>query len=204
MKRRNARPVLLSLGLLVAASSLTLTGCDDGIAPLIWADRPDTVELYSLARTEFIDRPSAYGIVYGATGPVVIERLSLNPFGFDFAVSEDEAGNFLLLPTGVFPDASIQPGILVDDTATFNGIRRAPRDGYITDEPVEAETGVVYVLRSRQTGNGCYYYGKMEILELDPTGIATLQVLANINCSNRSLVPNAPLDDDDEDDEGGA
>lgn len=194
-------------GLLAAGASVALTACDDGIQPLVWGNFPDTVDLYSLARTEHIDRPAAYSIAYqgfaGSRGAIVLERLVADPFAFDFAVSEDETGAFVLLPTGVFAQAGVQPGILVDSTATFESLERAPRDNYITDEPVVASTDVVYVLRSRQARNGCFYYGKMEILELDPAGIATLRVLANINCSDRSLVPNAPIEEDDEAEGGG-
>lgn len=205
MTRRIARPIALVFGLLAAAASVALTACDDGIQPLIWPNVPDTVELFSLARTEYIDRPGAYSIAYqgpGTRGARVLETLASSfAFEFDFAVSEDESGAFLLLPTGVFAQSNARPGILVDSTATFDGLDRAPRDEYITDEPVEARTDVVYVLRSRQIRGGCIYYGKMEVLELDPAGIMTLRVLANINCSDRSLVPNAPIEEE-EDGEG--
>lgn len=207
MTRRIARPITLVLGLLAAGASLALTACDDGIQPLIWPNAPDTVDLYSLARTEYIDQPGAYSIAYlgipGSRGPIVLERLLGNPFEFDFAVSEDESGAFLLLPTGVFAQSSARPGIFVDTTASFEELERAPRDGYTTDEPVEARTDVVYVLRSRQVRGGCFYYGKMEILELDPAGIVTLRVLANINCSDRSLVPNAPVEEEENGEGGG-
>ena len=193
--------------LLAAGASVALTGCDDGIQPLVWGNFPDTVELYSLARTDFVNRPAAYSLAYQAPvprGALVLETLpSAFAFEFDFAVSEDESGQFLLLPTGVFAQADVQPGIFVDSTATFDSLERAPRDKYITDEPVVASTDVVYVLRSRQARTGCFYYGKMEILELDPAGIVTLRILANINCSDRSLVPNAPIEEDDEAEGGG-
>ncbi|MBW3553128.1 MAG: hypothetical protein KY466_06450 [Gemmatimonadetes bacterium] len=205
MTRRIARPIALVFGLLAAGASVALTACDDGIQPLIWPNVPDTVELYSLARTEYIDRPGAYTMLYQGPGtrqPIIPERLLGDPFAFDFAVSENEAGDFLLLPTGVFAESNAQAGILVDSTATFEGLERAPRDRYITDEPVVATTDVIYVIRSRQHPRSrCFYYGKMEILELDPAGIMTLRILANINCSDRSLVPNAPVEEE-EDGEG--
>lgn len=203
MTRRIARPIALVFGLLAAGASVALTACDDGIQPRIWGNFPDTVELYSAARTEHIGRPAAYSIALDPRlprGPVVLEQLPA-PFAFDFAVSENDAGEFLLLPTGVFAQSDVRPGILVDTTATFDGLQRAPRDDYITDEPVVASTDVVYVIRSRQLRGGCIYYGKMEILELDPAGIMTLRILANINCSDRSLVPNAPIEEE-EDGEG--
>ncbi len=192
---RIARP----LGLLALTSTLVLGGCDDGFDPLIWGNFPDTVELFSLARPEHVDRPSAYNM----TGriEVVVDRPKLNPSDFDFAVSENDAGEFLLLPAGVFADFDVRPGI-IDTTATFDGLTRAPRDGYTVDEPVVADSNTVYVVRSSQARNGCFFYGKIEVLELDPAGSVTIRALTNPNCSDRSLVPNAPPPEEDEEDGG--
>lgn len=177
-------------------STLVLGGCDDGFPPEIWGNFPDTVTLFSLARAEHVDRPSAYNM----TGrfEVVVDRPRLNPADFDFAVSESDEGEFLLLPAGVFAEFDIRPGI-IDTTATFDGLARAPRDGYTVEEPVVADSNTVYVVRSSQARSGCFFYGKIEVLELDPTGSVTIRALTNPNCSDRSLVPNAPPEEDEED-----
>ena len=197
MKRPVARSVPRALALLALAAPLLLGGCDDGFGPTIWGPVPDTAELYSLARVENVDRFGAYDL-FSQAG-VVVENLR-GPFDFDFAITEDEAGEFVLLPTGYFPDASARPGILIDDTASFTGLRRAPREGYVTEEPVPLSTGVIYVVKTRLLGS-CTRYGKVEVLDIDEDGIVQIQTLVNPNCGERSLVPNAP-EEDDEDEEG--
>lgn len=181
-----------------------MTACDDGFEPLLWGNFPDTVELYSLARGEYVDRPGAYDLLDRQGVPVVVEVDSRRrgPFQFDFAVTEDEAGTFLLLPTGVFQEATARPGLIADSAASFEGLSRAPRDGYITEEAIPADTTVVYAVRSRRAPNGCLVYGKMEILGMTPDGIMTIRTLVNRNCGDRSLVPNAPEEDDEDAGEG--
>lgn len=197
MKPRIASRIARPLGLLALTSTLVLSGCDDGFGPQIWGNFPDTVTLFSLARPEHVDRPSAYNMT-GRSG-VVVDRPKLNPADFDFAVSENGEGEFLLLPAGVFAEFDVSPGILKDTTAaTFDELARAPRNGYSVEEPVVADSNRVYVVRSRQARNGCFFYGKIEVLELDPTGSVTIRALTNPNCSDRSLVPNAPPEEDEE------
>lgn len=200
MKRRIAPRIARPFALLALTLILVLGGCDDGIEPLVWGNFPDTAVLYSLARPEHVSQPSAYNMA--GMNPVVVEQPKLNPSDFDFAVTEDDAGDFLLLPAGLFADFDIRPGIGIQEGTTFDALSRAPRDGYTFEEPVVAETDVVYVIRSRQASNGCFFYGKMEVLELDPDGFVRIRALTNPNCSDRSLVPNAPVEEDDEDGEG--
>lgn len=200
MKRRIASRIARPIGLLALTSTLVLGGCDDGFGPQIWGNFPDTVELYSLARPDHVGLPSAYNMA--GLNPVVVDQPKRNPADFDFAVTENDEGEFLLLPAGVFANFSIRPGIQVDSTATFDELSRAPRDGYTFEEPVVADSNTVYVVRSRQASNGCFFYGKIEVLELDPEGSVTIQALANPNCSDRSLTPNAPPPEEDDDGEG--
>lgn len=196
MKRRIARPITRVLFLLTLATPLALTGCEDAFEPAVWGNFPDTVDLYSLARGEYVDRPGAYDFLLLGGLPVVVESLKRDPFSFDIAVTEDEEGNFLLLPTGFFPEANVRPGILADSTASFDGLARAPREGYITTEPVPADTTVVYVVRSR-VARACLRYAKMEILALRPDGVMTIRTLVNPNCGDRNLVPTAPVEIDE-------
>jgi hypothetical protein len=201
MKRPNASSITRPLGLLALTSTLILGGCDDGIQPRIWGNFPDTVMLFSLARPEFVNRPSAWD--FANARAVVLEQQKDVPSVFDMAVTEDDEGRFLLLPAGLFADFDIRPGIVEVPAASLDDVTRAPRDGYTFDEPVPADTNVVYVVRSRQSPSGCFFFGKMEVLELDPTGIMTIRALTNPNCSDRSLVPNAPVQEDDGEGGGG-
>lgn len=200
MKRPDAPSATRSITFLALALTLVLGGCDDGFEPLVWGNFPDTVALFSLARPEYVDRPSAYDMA--AEVAVVVEQQRANPATFDVAVTEDDEGTFQLLPAGLFADFDIRPGIFHHPSATFESLMRAPREGFEFEQPVRADTTGVYVIRSRQAPNGCFYYGKLEVLELDPAGIMTIRALRNPNCSDRSLVPNAPPVEEDGDGEG--
>lgn len=189
--------------LLLLGSTLFLGGCDDQFGPRDWFNLPDTVDLYSLARTEFIGEPAAYDFVPPFGGlrgrAVIVERQKPgSPFDFDVAVTEDDPGSFLLLPAGVFTGFQITPGIFVDSANTFETVERAPREGYTIDEPVPAETGLLYVVRTRSVQGGCLHYAKMEVLELSPDGIATIRALTNPNCNDRALRPNADLPEEED------
>lgn len=202
MKRRIASRIARPVGLLALLSTLVLGGCDDGLEPRIWGNFPDTAVLHSLARPEHVGLPSAYNIA--GLHAVIIDQPKGNPADFDFAVTENDQGEFLLLPAGMFANFSIRPGIQVDSTATFDELSRAPQEGYSFEEPVVADSNLVYVVRSRQAGNGCFSYGKIEVLELDPAGSVTIRALANPNCSDRSLTPNAPPPEEDGEGGGGS
>lgn len=202
MKPRNARTPVRAAAVLAVGSLLALGGCEDPINPIPWINFPDTAELYSLARAEYVDRPGAYDFLQRGGSVRVVESLALPPFTFDIAFSEDEEGGFVLLPTGFFPDATARSGILIDDTASFDGLRRAPSGDYTVEEPVPAQAGVIYVVRSRQAGNGCRNYGKMEILDLGADGIMRIRTLINPNCGDRSLVPNTELEEEEDETEG--
>lgn len=184
---------------------LLLTGCDDAFGPQPWAFLPDTTDLFSLARAEYIGEPAAYDLI--SLNPVVVEALRpaspTAPPGavaatFDMAVTEAEDGSFHLLPAGLFTNFTVTPGLLRDTVGTFEGIAVAPRDGYTVDEPVPAETGVVYIVRSRDSGNGCIRYGKLEVLELREDGVAVIQAIRNPNCNDRDLVPTVEPDEDED------
>lgn len=190
--------------LLAAAPALIFAGCDDGLEPRPWFPIPDTVQLYSLARAEHISRPGAYDFFPSPhVGQPIILELTGNPFGFDMGFTETETGEFVLVPTGWFPAANVTPGIKIDSTgATFDELSQAPREGYSVDEPVPAEPGLIYVVRSRTVGL-CRVYGKMEILEIDADGVLLFRHLTNPNCGDRSLIPNAELEEEEDGEEGG-
>ena len=202
MTPRNARPITLVFGLLAAASTLALAGCEDAFGPIEWPNRPDTLTLYSLARSEHLTKPGALDVVGDQAGPrtVILEHVGEQAFAFDLALTEDDTGAFVFLPTGYFPDANARPGILRDTTgATFEGLSRAPREDYVEEEPVPVETGAVYVVRTR-TLSGCTRYGKIEVLAANADGTVELQAIRNPNCSDRNLLPT--LEDEEEEEEG--
>lgn len=183
-------------GLLLIASALLFSGCDDAFGPQPWGFLPDTVNLYSLARAEHIGQPAGYDFVN--LQQVVVEGLRPTPASFDLAVTETEDGDFELLPAGLFTGFAITPGLQADSVGTFAGIDVAPRDGYTVDGPVAADTNVVYVVRSRDGGNGCVRYGKLEILELRDDGVAVIRAIRNPNCNDRDLLPSEQADEEDD------
>ena len=191
--RRLARPLG---GLLLVLAMVPFGGCE-AYDPS-WLVQVDSAALYSLARTEYIGRAGGYDFARSRTqggGAVVVERADpANQFEFDFAVTE-VGGEFVALPAGLFEGHDIQPGIKRDSTGVaFDEWELAPRDGYITDEPVPLETGALYAVRSRRNVfDGCTHYGKFEVLELDPDGVVRIQAVRNHLCNDRELIP--PDDD---------
>lgn len=186
MKRffvRAARPFAALV--LLAAAAPTLA-CDT-FEPE-WFAFEDEVALYSLARAEFIGRESAYDFV--SQRPVVVEGPKLqDPYDFDIAVTEiDDA--FHVLPAGVFEGFPIRPGVAIDSSGiTFAELDEAPRDGYVTDQPILLRPGWVYAVRTRVDFRGCNMYGKFEVMSLEASGIAAIRAMRNPTCNDRNLVP---------------
>ena len=201
MTPRNARPITLVFGLLAAASTLALAGCEDAFGPQDWAAiaHSDSVTLYSLSRAEHATRPGGYDAI--SLNPLVIENAGVPAFSYDFLLAEDDAGALVFLPTGYFPDATVRPGILRVDTASFAGFRRAPREDYVEEEPVPVEVGGVYAIRTRTTARGCPLYGKLEVLAATAEGTVDFRILRNPNCGDRDLLPT--LEDEEEEEEEG-
>ncbi len=175
-----------ALALVCAVAILPLDGCN-GYQDT-WLVPEDTVSLYSLARPELLDRPSAYDFIsYSA---VVVESTArLDPRGFDMAVSELD-GAFVALPSGMFQNFDIAPGIAVDSSGTsWDDLVLAPRDGYVTDSAVPLRTGWLYAVKSRRDRAGCNHYGKFQVLNIATTGEVELRVAANTFCNRRDLLP---------------
>lgn len=173
-------------GLLLLVGLTPLVACDT-FEPS-WFDFVDRVELYSLARAEFIGRPSAYDFIQQR--PVVVEQPKIHdPYDFDMAVTEID-GVFHALPAGMFEGFPIEPGILVDTSGLeFQDVREAPREGYITDEPVPLHVGSVYIVRIRRDQSGCQRYAKFEVMEVGTEGTVEIRTVRNPLCNDRNLVP---------------
>ncbi|MFW5947513.1 MAG: hypothetical protein ACOCUW_03385 [Gemmatimonadota bacterium] len=176
-----------AFGLLILAATVPWTGGCDGF-DLNWTAIEDTISLYSLARPEYIDQPSAFDFYNRIT--VVVEQPTPGAASsFDLAFSEVD-GAFVMLPAGLFATFDINPGVMPITTGeTFEELAVAPRDGYITDEPVTLDEGGIYVVRTRRSRGGCNRYAKFEVLDLDPQGLVEFRQVRNSLCNDRELIP---------------
>jgi hypothetical protein len=177
------------LGLLLLASLLPQMACEGYEPPRFPVG--DTVELYSLARPEYVGLRSGFDFI--SPQAVVIEQPKIGDYrAFDMAFSELD-GDFVLLPAGLFETFDIQPGIVELTGTTFDALEEAPGDGYETEEAVRIREDGLYVVRSRASG-ACSRYAKMEVLALDPDGILEFRFLRNNLCNDRTLTD---IDEDD-------
>ncbi|HEX7050270.1 MAG TPA: hypothetical protein VF188_08730 [Longimicrobiales bacterium] len=183
---------LLTLAVVVAAAAAT--GCDDEFGPSDWSPVPDTVALYSLSRAEYQGLPSAVDITDEPVFGHVVEAPGQTG-GWDFVLEELD-GVLAFSPAGALSGIPAGPGIAVDSTTGFDAIIRAPGDtaAYHRLDSVPVSASVVYVARSRVVptffGARCVRFAKFRTVEIDPArGIVTIEVVNNVNCNDRSLIP---------------
>ncbi|HET6837289.1 MAG TPA: hypothetical protein VFH24_04545 [Gemmatimonadales bacterium] len=179
------RLFLLGLALLVAAACSDDNGLPD--ATLNNVERTET--LYALVGTP-ITTPSAYALEGNRR---IRTDVSID---FDFAYNVEADGRHVFVPSAVLgiSQSSVNPGFQAR-TETFEGIREAPSNGYITDRVVPIAVGERYVVRSRITcvNIGVPKYGKIEILSFDDVArTVAFRILTNDNCGFKSLEPGLP------------
>lgn len=185
MRARTLLAALAFTGLVLACSD------DDLLLPATDKNREDTVTLGGLFSNGNVDIPSAYFIGPG-TGAVKT-WISVN---FDFAYDIDSIVGPALYPaeiTGLVPHAASNPG-LKPVAVPFDSIRRADRNGYITDALLPIAPGDVFMARSAvRCTNGVPRYAKVEIMSIDSVAkTMTFRVLRNNNCGYRGLEPGIP------------
>lgn len=187
MTRRSKILSAPALGAALLALATAFSGCE--VFEFEMRAVADTAELYSLARPEFVGRPSAFDFWWPQVR--VLEEAKgrdSEVASFDAAFTELD-GEPVLLPAGMFQTFQISPGIaVIGRNANYDTYDEAPDEGYITDEPVELEEGVLYVVKSRRVNGTCVRYAKFEVLELDPEGVVEFQFFRNDRCNDRLLV----------------
>ncbi|MGH7475874.1 MAG: hypothetical protein ACRELD_06275 [Longimicrobiales bacterium] len=195
--------MLRSTALFILLAALALSAaCDDPFGTLDWPAAtavPDTVELFSLGRSELLGLPSAFDLTDQGRRRVVVEQQGASG-AWDIALV-DEAGGLSLMPPGalqgVAPTSS--SGIHVVSGTSFEALERAPTDrSAFTDSlTVPLRVGAVYVVRTRPLSlafGRCVYHAKLEALEVDVAGGTFLfHYMSNPNCNDPALVP--PDDD---------
>ena len=174
------------LGLIAFAA---LAACSDPnqLAPASLGNGVDTLTLYSLA-TGPLTQPTAYSLAAGTA--VRTWAVGTN---FEFAYSVDQTGKsvFLLLDVlGLASASSIKPGV-IRSTLSFDGMTKAPLNGYITSDTIFVAEQDRFYLRtgiSTCVSLGVPLYGKLEVLDIDSVAqTVKLRVLANQNCGYRGL-----------------
>jgi hypothetical protein len=170
---------------------LTATACGDSTA------LPDptnsnvelTETLYALVATP-VSTPSGYSLDGSQR---VRTDLSVE---FDFAYNVESDGRHVFVPRaalGIDPGASVNPGFLASNES-FEAIKVAPSNGYVTDRAIPIVEGERYVVRSRVACNGGLpKYAKVEVVAFDePARTVTFRVLTDDNCGFKGLEPGLP------------
>lgn len=172
------------LGLWAAACSDS-TGLPD--ATLTNVERAET--LYSLVGTP-VATPSGYAL--DGSRRVRTDQSD----AFDFAYKVEPDGRHVFIPRaalGIDPSNTVNPGFQAR-TESFEAIKAAPSNGYVTDQPVPIAEGERYVVRSRVTcAIGVPKYAKLEIVSFDPVAkTVNFRILIDDNCGFRGLEPGLP------------
>lgn len=185
MHRIRGLSILLSLALAAACSDANSLG-DPTETNVV-----DTVTIGALEGTP-ISTPSGFNITVGA---IRTDQSVDFEFAYNVRRLADDTYQRVLLPRaalGLSSTNSANPGLQRRDES-FDGITRAPSNGYVTDSAVPIELGQRYLVRSRVvcTTLGVPLYGKIEILGFQDSTV-TLKVLANKNCGYKDLLPGLP------------
>jgi len=170
---------------------LAAVACDDssGLPDPTFPNEEHTVTLYALTGTP-VGTPSAYAIHGNQRVRTDVSQ------DFDFAYSIEADGRSVLVPRavlGIEPNATVQPGFQ-SSSLTFEGIREAPSNGYITDQALPIAVGDRFVVRGRITTCAIQVpkYAKLEVVAIDPARTVTFRILTNDNCGYKGLQPGLP------------
>lgn len=184
-------PVRTSLLLAVAGLlAWTLSACDDDPFAVTWVANQDTARIYSLDRPE-AGLVSAFDFI--GRREVVVESPGTTGT-WDMAL--DNVGGQLSFITPNVLGIESEAGIAAFPDLTLDELREAPGDSaaYAILEPVPAEEGTVYVIRTRESRGRfsqiCLFFGKFEVTEVDPTsGSVRFAFDLNPDCDDRTLIP---------------
>jgi hypothetical protein len=105
-------------------------------------------------------------------------------------------GSHVFLPRaalGIDSSATVNPGSLAR-TETFEAIKVAPSNGYVTNRAIPIAVGQRFVVRSRVTCTiGVPKYAKLEVVDIDEVAkTVAFRVLTDDNCGFKGLEPGLP------------
>jgi hypothetical protein len=162
---------------------------DNGLADATLTNVERAETLYALIGTP-VATPSGYALDGGRR-----VRTDLSD-AFDFAYNVEPDGRHVFIPRaalGIDPTNTVNPGFQAR-TETFEAIRTASSNGYITDQVVPIAVGERYLVRSSVVCSiGVPKYGKLEIVSFDDTArTVSFRILIDDNCGFRGLEPGIP------------
>lgn len=164
--------------------------CGDDPFRIDWEESPDTVRLFSLARS---DMNLVSGFDFYNRFALAVERADATG-NWDMAV-DTRGGRIVLLPPGALGVTS-KARVAALKGRTLADVTEAPADTTLYEalSPVPVELGTVYVWRTRQGfgsfGTACVYYAKLEPLIIDAEGgMLTFVFDGSPVCNDRSFIP---------------
>jgi len=164
--------------------------CGDDPFAINWVETPDTVTLFSLARSE-LNVVSAFDF-RGRTA-VVVETPGASG-QWDVAV-DTRGGEIVMVPAGALGIDSRAAVAPIPGTS-YDDLVEAPADTtfYVEDQAVPVDLNTVYVIRTRRSvgsfGRRCFYYAKLQPLATDAqAGTFTFFYDAARVCNDRRLIP---------------
>ena len=174
--------VLLVLGAAACSDS-------NGLPPAALTNVERTEILYSLVGTP-VATPSGYAL----EGAQLVRTDQSD--AFDFAYNVEPDGRHVFIPRGALgidPNNSVNPGFQAR-TESFEAIRSAPGNGYVSDQVVPIAVGERYIVRSRVTCSiGVHKYAKLEIVSFDEVArTVSFRILIDDNCGFKGLEPGLP------------
>ena len=187
MRRFLALSVLLPLAFAAACSDAT------SLSPPTQTNVVDTVTIGALEGTP-ITTPSGFSLSLSSVAAVRTDQSVDFEFAYNVRRLEDGTYQRVFLPRAALglSTTTANPGLQARNE-TFDGITRAPSNGYTADSAVAIDVGQRYVVRSRVvcTALGVPLYGKLEILSFQDSTVK-FKLLADRNCGYKDLLPGLP------------
>lgn len=175
------------------AAVLPLAACEDPFG----SSQPLPAEPTTVSIGDFQSAPLGESTAFQLSNGRTVRPSQVNDWDFVFWVTGE--GQAQLRPRDMITSGDSNAGLAAVEVA-FGSLEEAPEDGYVTDEPVPADSGAVYAVRSRQAPNlglQCRRYAKVEVLSVDPGAkTVTFRHLINPNCESRNLVAGSGGEDD--------
>lgn len=192
MKSFRSSVIFALTGLLLS----TLAACDDDPFAITWTANEGSARLFPLDRPE-VGLASAFDFL--GRRAVIVESPGATG-NWDMAVDEVDGQISFVAPEALGIESGA--GIAVfPDLTSLDEATEAPGDSasYAMTEPVPAEVGPVYVIRTReargQFSQLCHFYGKFQVTELNATtGSVRFIYDLNPDCDDRSLIPDEQPD----------